>query len=158
MPFHVELKVTTMRHARAFNLSREELLRSFIEPWMADRKIELGDQEWLPRESSLRVLEGPRLEGPDLSFGQGWSNAERSARDVTRQVIAEAERNAPPAPVAVAVDGESMEEAIAALAAGDEPRPLELAEAQEAIDRRDPEVAAVIIVTRRQPEPGRRRS
>ena len=32
------------------------------------------------RESTLRVLEGPRLEGPDLSFGQGWSNAERSSR------------------------------------------------------------------------------
>ena len=79
MPFHIEISTTTLRHARAFNLDEEELRRTVIEPWMAGRPIELGDHEWLPGESTLRVLEGPRLEGPDLNIGQGWSNAERSS-------------------------------------------------------------------------------
>jgi hypothetical protein len=161
VPFHVEISTTTLRHARAFNLGEDELRRAIIEPWMTDRKIELGDREWIPHESSLRILEGPRLEGPDLSFGQGWSNAERSAREVTRELLAEAERDAPPPATAIAVEGGSVEEALATLAGGAEPRPLELAAAQEAIDRRDPRIAAVILVTRPRPEPGppeRRRS
>jgi hypothetical protein len=147
--FHVEISATALRHARVFNLGEEELRGSILEPWMADRTIELGDHEWVPHESSLKILEGPRLEGPDLAVGQGWSNAERSARDVTREVLAEAERNAPPPPQAVAIEADSVEEAVSALAAGREPHPIGLAAAQEAIDRRDPRVAAVIIVTRR---------
>jgi hypothetical protein len=156
--FHIEISASTLRHARAFNLDEEELRRTILEPWMTDRTIELGDHEWIPRESSLRVLEGPRLEPPDLSFGQGWSNAERSAKDVTGQVLADAERDAPPPPTAVAIDGDSVEEALAALAGAAEPRPIELAAAQAAIDRRDPQVAAVILVTRPRPAPERRRS
>jgi hypothetical protein len=156
--FHIEISASTLRHARAFNLDEEELRRTILEPWMTDRTIELGDHEWIPRESSLKVLEGPRLEPPDLSFGQGWSNAERSAKDVTGEVLADAERDAPPPPTAVAIDGDSVEEALAALAGAAEPRPIELAAAQAAIDRRDPQVAAVIIVTRPRPAPERRRS
>jgi len=156
--FHIEISASTLRHARAFNLDEEELRRTILEPWMTDRTIELGDHEWIPRESSLKVLEGPRLEPPDLSFGQGWSNAERSARDVTGEVLADAERDAPPPPTAVAIDGDSVEEALAALAGAAEPRPIELAAAQAAIDRRDPQVAAVILVTRPRPAPERRRS
>ena len=153
MPFHVEISASRMRRARAFNLGEEELRNTILEPWTTDRTIELGDREWVPRESSLRVLEGPRLEGPDLAFGQGWSNAERSAREVTGEVLADAESSAPPPPVAVAVDGGSVEEALATLAGGGEPRPVDLAAAQTAIDRRDPNVAAVILVTRRRPAP-----
>jgi hypothetical protein len=156
--FHIEISASTLHHARAFNLDEEELRRTILEPWMTDRTIELGDQEWIPRKSSLKVLEGPRLEPPDLSFGQGWSNAERSARDVTGEVLADAERDAPPPPTAVAIDGDSVEEALAALAGAAEPRPIELAAAQAAIDRRDPQVAAVILVTRPRSAPERRRS
>jgi hypothetical protein len=36
------------------------------------------------------VLEGPRLEPAELALGQGWSNAERSARGVTRELLASA--------------------------------------------------------------------
>lgn len=158
MPFHVEISASTLSHARAFNLGEEELRRSILEPWMLGRVVELGEQEWVPRESSLTVLEGPRLEGPDLSFGQGWSNAERSGREVTKEVLATAERDAPPPPVAVAIEADSVEAAVAALAGGGETRPIELAAAQAAIDRRDPEVAAVILVTRRRPAPERRQS
>src|SRR3954454_5042594 len=125
---------------------------------MAGRTIVLGDREWVPRESSLRVLEGPHLDGPDLSFGQGWANAERSGLDVTREILAKAERDAPPLPDAVRIEGDTIEEAAAALAEGAEPQPLDFAAAQAVIDRRDPTIAAVIIVTRRQSEPKPRRS
>ena len=37
--------------------------------------------------AALRILEGPQLETQDLSFGQGWSNAERASEDVTRAVL-----------------------------------------------------------------------
>src|SRR3954452_1227687 len=116
MPFHIEISATTLRHARAFNLEPAELRAQIVAPWLANLTIELGDHEWVPRESSLTILEGPRLEGPDLAMGQGWSNALRSADDATRRVLAEAEREAPPAPVAVAVDGETVAAAAAALA------------------------------------------
>ena len=39
------------------------------------------------RDCKLIVLEGPELAGTDLSMGRGWSNAERSAENVTRQLI-----------------------------------------------------------------------
>ena len=148
MPFHVEISVSTLRRARAFNLDGGELRRAILEPWVAGVAIELGDHEWLPGESSLRVLEGPELDPPELSFGQGWTNAERSARDVTRELLAELERDAPPPPAAAAIDAESLGQALAALADGERPRELDLGEALEALERRDPQVAALILVTR----------
>jgi hypothetical protein len=153
VPYHVEIKSSPLRHARTFNLDAGELTQQILEPWMANRKIELGDREWVPRESSLRVLEGRRLEGPDLSFGQAWANAERTARDVTGEALAEAERGAPPPPQALVIEAASAGEALAAIAGGAEGRPIELGEAEAAIDRRDPEVAAIILVTRPRPEP-----
>ncbi len=125
---------------------------------MTGRVLRLGDRDWAPSESSLRILEGSRLEGPDLAFGQGWSNAERSSRDVTREVLAQAEREAPPPATALEIEAGSAEEALVALAGGAVPQPLELGDAQAAIDRRDPKVAAIILVTRRRlgtPEPPR---
>ena len=103
MAFHVEISATTLRHARAFNLEESELRSEIVQPWMTNQTIELGDREWLPEESELTILEGRRLEGPDLGMGQGWSNALRSAEDVTRQMIEETEREKPQPPIAVAV-------------------------------------------------------
>jgi hypothetical protein len=146
VPFHVEIKASSLRHARAFNLSAEELRVQILEPWLAGRPVDLGEQEWVPRESSLTILEGPRLEPADLAFGQGWANAERASQSVTAEVLAEAERSAPPAP-AYAVRADSLEEA---LAGGAEAVPIDLDAAREAIDRRDQEIAAVVLVTRPQ--------
>jgi len=70
MPFHVEVS-GGINHARAFNLSLEELRKTVLEPWLTERPVELGEQRWEPRESALRILEGPHLDPPDLSFGQG---------------------------------------------------------------------------------------
>src|SRR5437879_4172699 len=82
MSFHVEIS-RGMRSARAFNLDQERLSREVLEPWTKGRRFELGDQQWIPSKSSLRILEGPELDQTDLNFGRGWDSAERTARDVT---------------------------------------------------------------------------
>ena len=148
MPFHVQLS-SPMSHARLFNLSREELREKVLDPWLAGRPFELAESEWDPRESSLTILEGRHLDNPDLAFGQGWSNAERSAEDVTRREL----ESAPPpkAPDAFVVEAETPEAAVAEMVAGRDARPLAWAEAADRIDGRDPSLAAVILVVKREP-------
>jgi hypothetical protein len=87
--FHVEIR-RSLRRARAFNLSEEKLRHTVIEPWRQGGPVELGDQQWDPRESTLRILEGPELSQPELALGRGWNNAERSAADVTNRLLREA--------------------------------------------------------------------
>jgi hypothetical protein len=107
----------------------------------------MGEREWKPRESELKILEGPRMESPDLAFGQGWANAERASRNVTRAVLAAAP---PPAvPDAFVVEAESPEAAVAEMLDGREARPVAWREARESLDGRDPEIAAVVLVMKR---------
>src|SRR3954462_8786032 len=115
MAFHVEISVP-MAHARVFNLNREDLLAKVVGPWLENREIEMGEREWLPAESSLKILDGPRMDPPDLSFGQGWPNAERKSEDVTRQVL----QDAPPpkVPDAFLVETDSPESVTADVVAG----------------------------------------
>jgi hypothetical protein len=153
--FHVEISAA-MRHARVFNLDRGDLLAKVIEPWLEGRPIEMGDREWEPKESSLKVLEGPQMPPPDLAFGQGWSNAERRSENVTRRVLEEAPP--PRVPDAFVVEADSPEGLTADVAGDHGGRAISWSEAKEKLDRRDPEVAAVILVTRRPPGPERRRS
>jgi hypothetical protein len=154
MAFHVEL-TSPQNRARVFNLSREELLSTVIEPWLADRPFELAEYEWVPSESSLRILEGKRLENPDLVLGQGWSNAERSAENVTKRILEEAPP--PRLPDAFVVESTVPEAAVAEMLADRGAKPLAWPEAREKIDGRDPAVAAVILVLR-QPGAGPPRS
>jgi hypothetical protein len=98
MPFHVEIR-RSFHLARAFNLDPEQLRRTVLEPWRRGGPIEFGDREWDPRESSLRIIEGPELEAVDLSMGRGWQNAERSGEDVTRDLLAAAAAEAAAATV-----------------------------------------------------------
>lgn len=146
MPFHVEIS-GGLNHARAFNLSLDELRRQVLEPWLTERPVELGEREWPPQESSLRILEGRHLDTPDLSFGQGWPNAERTAEDVTRRVLSETEP--PTLPDAFVVEAELPEATVAEMLRGQQAQPVPLGEAERRIDGRDPEVAAVILITRR---------
>ncbi len=148
MPFHVQLS-SPMNHARLFNLGREELRARVLEPWLAGRVFELAESTWDPRESSLKILEGRHLDNPDLVFGQGWSNAERSAEDVTKREL----ESAPPpkAPDAFVVEADTPEAAVAEMVAGRDARPVAWAEAADRIDGRDPSVAAVILVVKREP-------
>ena len=146
MPFHVEIS-GGINHARAFNLSAEELRRTIVEPWLAQRPVELGEREWEPQENRLRILEGPHLDPPDLAFGQGWSNAERSAEDVTQRRLEAA--GPVKLPDAFVVQAELPEATVAEMLAGQEAEPVSLNEARKRLDGRDTEVAAVILVTRR---------
>lgn len=145
MPFHVEVR-SPHNHARVFNIGDAEL-QQILKLWIAGQIFEFGEQEWEPRESKLTILEGKTLEGPDLAFGQGWSTALRSAEDVTRRMVESEEIRAPLTPI-VAIEGDSVEAAAAAIAAGGSPAPLEWPAARGWIDGRDPAVAAVILVLR----------
>jgi hypothetical protein len=146
VPFHVEVS-GGLNHARAFNLSLDELRRKILEPWLTGRPVELGEREWEPRSSKLRILEGPHLDPPELAFGQGWSNAERSAEDATRRVLEHAEP--PKLPDAFVVEAEVPEATVAEMLGGQRAQPVALNEAEKRLDGRDPEIAAVILVVKR---------
>jgi hypothetical protein len=144
--FHVEIS-SGFHHARVFNLSPEDLTEKVLEPWLEDRRIEMGDREWEPRDASLRILEGPRMETTDLAFGQGWSNAERASEDVTKSQLA----SAPPTrvPDAFVIEAETPEAVTADLLADHGGRAIHWGEARKRLDGRDPKIAAVILVVKR---------
>jgi hypothetical protein len=145
VPFHVEVR-SPLHHARVFNIGEDEL-RQILGLWVSGQTFELGEQEWEPGESKLTILEGRTLDGPDLSFGQGWSNALRSAKDVTQQVMASVETSLP-LPSVVAIEADSLDGAVAEMAAGRDPATMEWPDARARIDGRDPSVAAGILVVR----------
>lgn len=111
MAFHVEISSGFRQRARAFNLDEASLRRTILEPWVADRIVELGDKRWQPRDCKLIVLDGPELADTDLSMGRGWSNAERSSTNVTRQLVDGATPQSPAGGPLVAVLAESEEAA-----------------------------------------------
>jgi hypothetical protein len=147
MAFHVEISAGLNR-ARAFNLDEAEV-RRLVERWVSDLTIELGDREWQPRKSSIKILEGPALEPPELSFGQGWSNAERSSKAVTRELVSATAEEAETGATSVIVVGaaEAAEKTVAEIGIDAEASRISWREARRWIDDRDPEVAAVILVT-----------
>jgi hypothetical protein len=148
--FHVEISVGVHR-ARVFNLDRDDVVAKVVRPWLDQRTISMGDRKWEPRNSSLKILEGPQMQNADLSFGQGWANAERKSENVTQTLLSQAP---PPAgPQAFLLESDSPEALAAELAASHGGRTVQWADAERKLDGRDPEVAAVILVVRR-PEPG----
>jgi hypothetical protein len=150
MPFHIEVR-SSLRHARSFNLTTEELEQTVLKPWFAGRSIQLGDRKWDPEESELRLLEGPELSNPELSFGQAWANAERSGEDVTKRVLSDAAeaRRTGSGPATLVIETDSAVQTLAELVSGRETRSVDLAEIGERIDGRDARVAAVILVVSR---------
>jgi hypothetical protein len=148
VPFHVELSSSSQR-ARVFNLSHEDLLAQVIAPWLEDRPFELAEYEWAPHDSSLKILEGRHLDNPDLAFGQGWSNAERTAENVTRRELEAAPQ--PKTADAFVVESELPEATVGEMLAGQTATPVAWSEARGRIEGRDPKVAAVILVVKREP-------
>jgi len=146
VPFHVELR-SGIKHARSFNLGREQLMAEVIAPWLEDLPVELGEQEWTPSESKLMILEGPHLDGPDLAFGQGWANAERASEEVTERELAAAP--APDLPDAFVVEAEQPDAAVGKLLEGQAGKSIAWTEARDRIDGRDPAIAAVILVLKK---------
>src|SRR6202022_2915069 len=67
--FHVEIS-RGLWHARVFNYDRERLHSEVLEPWTQGKRVELGDKQWIPSESALKILEGPELAQADLNFGR----------------------------------------------------------------------------------------
>jgi hypothetical protein len=145
--YHVEISAGFHR-ARVFNLDQGDVMAKIVQPWLEERAIEMGDREWKPRESSLRILEGPEMKNQDLSFGQGWANAERASENVTREIL----DTAPPpaAPDAFIVVTDNPEAVTADVVAGHDGRVVDWTEARKRIDGRDPEIAAVILVVKPQ--------
>jgi hypothetical protein len=150
MPFHIEL-ATGRQHARSFNLTDEELRRTVLDPWLAGRPVLLGDKKWKREEAELKILEGPELTNQDLAFSNGWSNAQRSATDVTRDVLGTATEAARAArgPATLVLHTDSAVQTLADIVSGHETETIPVEEARERIDGRDPKVAAVILVVQR---------
>jgi hypothetical protein len=144
--FHVELSAGFHR-ARVFNLDRDDVMAKVVVPWLEGRTIEMGDREWEPRDSSMVILEGPEMKTTDLSFGQGWSNAERASKSVTRELLAQAPP--PSMPDAFVIETAAPEAITAELMADHEVRAIQWDEARGRLDGRDPKIAAVILLVRR---------
>jgi hypothetical protein len=85
--YHVEIR-RSFHRVWAFNLSEQRLREGIVARWLSGRAIDLGGREWEPRGSSLRIIAGPSLAGPDLAHGQGWNSAQRNGEEVTRRVLA----------------------------------------------------------------------
>jgi hypothetical protein len=151
MPFHIEVR-TSLRHARSFNLTAEELRRTVLTPWLSGRPIDLGDRKWKREDATLRILEGPELSNPELSFGQGWANAERGGEDVTATVIGEAgdAALAGRGPATIVIESDSPVQALTDIVSGQTTRSTSIDEVRERIDGGDSSVAAVILVVQRQ--------
>jgi hypothetical protein len=150
MPFHIEVS-SGLQRARSFNLTTEELQRTVLEPWLSGRPVLLGDRRWDPEESELRILEGSELSNPELSFGQGWANAERGSEDVTGRIVEAArdQRGSAAGPAALVIETESAVQTVAELASAHQARSVDLESLAQRIDGRDPEIAAVIVVIQR---------
>ena len=84
--FHVQVRRSYHR-ASVFNLDVATVRATVVEPWLSGMPLRLGDREWPPQQSSLRILEGMRLPPSDLAHGQGWNRAEGAGRDVTRELL-----------------------------------------------------------------------
>lgn len=83
---------------REFNLSEQRLWVEFLAPLMADANFTVAGHEFVPRQTRLKVYEGPELRPDQLGMGRGWQNVERTANDVTERVLERArEHTAAPA-------------------------------------------------------------
>jgi hypothetical protein len=114
MAFHVEISSGFRERARAFNLDEAKLRRTVLDPWIRGRVISVGGKDWEPRDCKLIILEGPELAETDLSMGRGWSNAERTAKNVTRRLVDAAGGLAAGPVVAVLAENDSAAGEIAA--------------------------------------------
>lgn len=151
MAFHIEV-AAGINHARSFNLSTEEVMRTVVAPWIDKQPILLGDQKWRPEESELRILEGPELSNPELSFGNGWANAERRGEFVTKRLLDEevaARRAGTAGPAAIVIETDSAVQTVASLVSGQRSQSVDLESVKARLDGGDPAIAAVILVVQK---------
>jgi hypothetical protein len=150
MPFHLEISSLVDR-VRVIDVDEDELRERVLEPWTIGLPFEFRQRTWAPRESRLTVLAGPALEGPP-DPDRTWEALQRAASDVTRPQLEAAEASAP-AQSAATIEASSLELALKSLRGGRAARPVSWTTALARLNRRDPDVTAVILVVRR-PEGG----
>src|SRR5437764_417957 len=85
--FHVELRQFPSL-ARAFNLTREELDRRLVIPWVSGQPVELNERRWSPVKARLTIYEAPQLRPVEIGVGRGWPTVARAGEDVTSRVLA----------------------------------------------------------------------
>jgi hypothetical protein len=102
--YHVDLRQFPHNACR-FNLTRQELWSTIVEPWAREKWIEMGERKWSPHQAKLTILEGPHIPVEQLSMGRGWRVAQRQAHDVTEQLLATAREAANPQSRAPATQG-----------------------------------------------------
>jgi hypothetical protein len=90
------------------------------------------------------------METIDLSFGQGWSNAERASKAVTREILSQAPP--PSVPDAFVIETSTPEAVTADLVGGHDGQAIHWSDMRKKIDGRDPKIAAVILIVRRPEE------
>src|SRR2546429_5370298 len=139
MAFHLEVS-GSLNRARLFSLDEAGLSR-VLGPWAQGQPVEIGEREWDPAESELTVLDGPVLDARDLAMGQGWSNAAKVSRDVSREVLERARADASqPYAVAVMADEHETHSAIESVLHGLGLRAIDWSAARAGI--LDPEASA----------------
>lgn len=89
--FHVELKQRP-HTTRAFNLTEEELQRTFLRPLRAGQTVSYAEREWEPGKTRLTIYEGRALGPEEIGLGRGWQNVMRTGSEVTERLL-----QAPPA-------------------------------------------------------------
>ena len=130
--FHVELR--RFPHvARAFNLSRAELERRIVAPWADGRPVALDDRSFSPDRARLTIYEGPLLDSGEIGLGRGWANATRAGREVTADVLVDAQRR-----TAAAVAASSLEQFKEALLARCAWAPLAVRDVLVLVGERNP--------------------
>ncbi len=102
--YHVDLRQFPHNACR-FNLTRQELWSTIVEPWAREQWIEMGERKWSPHQARLTILEGPHIPVEQLSMGRGWRVAQREAHNVTEQLLATAREAANPQSGASATQG-----------------------------------------------------
>ncbi len=88
--YHVELR-EALNVAHAFNLSPVQLRDGILRHWLSRSTFQLEDRKWSPEKAKLVIYEAPELEIAQLGLGRGWGEVTRSGRDVTEQMLQEAQ-------------------------------------------------------------------
>jgi hypothetical protein len=83
--YHLELRQFPHNLCR-FNLT-EQQLRAVVEPWAAEKVVDIGERKWSPHQAKLTILEGPQLAVAELSMGRGWRAAQRQSANVTERIM-----------------------------------------------------------------------
>jgi hypothetical protein len=87
MAFHVRLQRQIIFTEETYNLNEAELMRRFVDPWLAGKPIIIKGRTWVPERSRISILEGPDLTSTQRSWVQGWTKALELSENVTDRFL-----------------------------------------------------------------------